>query len=405
MPLASSSLVQIAYAPETVFGVTPTTGSHTKLRFVGESLNYEIQKESSAEINSSRSTSSKVPVSASTSGDLQFEMSYKEYDPLIAAVLQSDFVVFGVNGVGATFIATFTATTITASVATTGASIFTALRPGQFFRLVAPGNGNNGKIFRVSLTVAPTATVITVDASTPLVTGTSIANCTIATSRLTNGSTQKSFSIERQSTDIGEYWCYSGQVPGTWEFSLGSGALTTHSISMTGRRAVRNTSTHLPGAAVESSAFDVHSSASGSVCLLWVDGAPLVGTFVQSLSFSYDNAIEAQTAACDIGAVGVRSGTIALTGSMSIYFANGDLFDKFATNTNISLTFSSVDSNGNGYVFTMPKVNISSLGGANASAKDQDMMVDIEFEALRDLGNANPLLRQVVFIDRVGVAV
>lgn len=407
MPLASSSLVELAYAPEVTFGVIPVAGNHTKLRFTGESLNYEIAKEVSAEINSTRTSSSKVPVSASTSGDIETEMSYKEYDPLIEASLQSTFTAFGVNGVGAAFICTtFTATTITASVATAGASIFTSLRPGQFFRLTAPGNVNDGKILRVHATTPPTSTVITVDAATPLTAGgTNVAACSVSTSRLTNGSTQKSFSLERRSTDIGEFWCYSGQVLGSWDINMASGALTTQTFSFVGRKAQRNVATHLPGAGVESQAYDIHSSATGPVCLLFVDGAPLANTFVQSFSLSYDNGAEAQTAMCDIGAVGVRSNTVSATGSMSVYFANGSLFDKFASNTNISLTVSTLDASGNGYIITLPKVNISTLGGANASAKDQDMMIDIDFEALRDLGNANALLRQLIFVDRVGAAV
>lgn len=407
MPLASSSLVELAYDPEVTYGVIPTTGGHFKLRFTGESLNYEISKEVSAEINSSRTVSSKVPVSASTSGDIETEMSYKEYDPFIEAALQSTFTTFGVNGVGAAFICTaFTATTITASVATSGASIFTNLKPGQFFRLTAPGNPNDGKILKVHMTTAPTSTVLTVDASTPLTAGgTNVAGCTVSTSRLTNGATQKSFCIERRATDIGEFWCYSGQVVGSWDINMASDSLTTQTFSFTGRKAQRNVATHLPGTATESSAYDIHSSATGPVCLLWVDGAPLANTFVQSFSLSYDNGAEAQMAMCGIGAVGVRSNTVSATGSMSVYFASGTLFDKFTSNTNIALTVSTLDASGNGYVITLPKVNISAVGGANAPSKDQDMILDIEFEALRDLGNANALLRQLIFVDRVGAAV
>jgi len=40
----------------------------------------------------------------------------------------------------------------------------------------------------------------------------------------------------------------------------------------------------------------------------------------------------------------------------------------------------------------------------NSSAKDQDMMVDVEFVGLRDAANAVAALQKAVFIDRVGVA-
>lgn len=405
MPNASSSLVQIAYAQEATFGVIPTTGNHKYLRVTGETLNYEISKEASAEINSTRAVSSMIPISASATGGIESEISYNEYDPLFEAALQSTYVAYGTAGVGATFTATFTATTITASVAPTGGSAFTNLKKGQFFRLVAPGHANDGKIFRVSLTTPTNGTVITVEASTPLATGTSIANCLVQSSRLTNGTTQRSYTIERQSPDITEFWAYSGMTLSSMTMNVASGARSTMSFDFMGKKATRKTgTTNMPGTATDSLAYDIHSSGTGPACYIWVDGAPLAGTYVKSLSMTYDNALRTQEAVCEIGAVGIGSGTINCTGSLEVYFANGTLYDKFASNTNIAFTFSTLDNAGNGYVVTLPKVNISSLG-VNASGKDQDLMLSLEFTALRDLGNADATLRQVAFIDRVGAAV
>jgi hypothetical protein len=404
MTFASSSVEQIGFIQEATFGVTPTSGNYKKLRMTGESLNYTISKESSEEINNSRTVSSMIPVTASADGGIDAEISYAEYDPLIEAVLQSSFTPFGTNGVGATFTADFTATTITASAATTGTSAFTLLKRGQFFRLSAPGNANNGKILRVSLTVAPTSTVITLAPSTPAVVATGVALCAISSSRLTNGADQRSFSIERQNSDIGEYWVYKGMTASSWDLSVSSGARSTMSFNFMGKKAERDTSTNLPGTAVESQAYDIHSGSTGPACYIWVDGAPLVGTFVQSVNLTYDNALRSQEAICELGAIGIGSGTVALTGTLEVYFANGDLFEKFQNNQSISFTVSTLDDAGNGYLITIPKANLSSLS-TSAGGKDQDMMLSIEITGLRDLANADPALRQLVFIDRVGAAV
>ncbi len=403
MGFASSSVEQLGYIQEAVFGVTPVTGNYKKLRMTGESLTYEISKESSEEINDSRTVSSMIPVSATASGGIDTEISYAEYDPLLEAVLQSSFSAFGTNGVGATFTGDFTATSITASAATTGTSAFTLLKKGQFFRLSAPGNANNGKILRVSLTVAPTSTVITLASSTPLTAATGVTLCAVASARLTNGANQHSFSIERQNSDIGEYWVYSGMTASSMDLSISSGSRSTMNFSFMGKKAKRNTVTNLPGTAVESHAYDIHSGSTGPACYIWVDGAPLVGTFVQSVSLTYDNALRAQEAVCELGSIGIGSGTVALTGTLEVYFANGALFDKFQANENISFTVSTLDNAGNGYIITIPKANLSTLS-TSAGGKDQDMMLSIEITALRDLANTDPTLRQLVFIDRVGVA-
>lgn len=403
MPLGSSSLVQVAYAEESVFGVIPTVGNHKYLRITGESLDFQISKEASEEINSSRSVSSMIPVSASASGGVESEVSYREYDELIAAALQSSFAVFGVNGVGATFTADFTATTITASAPTAGASAFTNLQPGQWFRLVAPSSANNGRILRVSSTVAPTTTVITLDPNTPAAVAAAVANCTVGTSRLTNGTTQRSFTLERQSPDIGEYWAYTGMTVSSMELNVASASRSTLSFSFMGKAAERDTSTLLPGSSTESFAYDIHSGTTGPACIIWANGAPFSGTFVKSISLNYDNALRSQEALCTLGAVGIGSGTLNISGTLEVYFANGDLFDSFLANEYISVTFSTLDADGNGYVFTLPKVNLNSVN-TSAGGKDADMMLSIEFTALRDLANANPALRQVMFVDRVGVA-
>lgn len=404
MALGNSSLVNIAYIKESTFGIIPTSGTPRKLRITGESLDYSINKEASAEINSSRTTSSMIPLSGSASGGLETEVSYLEYDQLLESTLQSSFTTFGTNGVGAAFTATFTATTITASVATTGTSLFTLLKKGQFFQVNGSGTANDTKLFRVSLTIAPSATVITLDASTPAAAGAGSATTTISTSRLINGSTQTSFTIERQSSDIGEYWAYTGMTPSSMALSISSGARSTLSFNFMGKGLTRKPSTtNLPAGLLDSKTYDIHSGSTGPSCIIWVDGAPLSGSFVQSLNFTYDNTLREQTAICSLDAIGIGSGTISATGTMEVYFSNGALYDKFASNSNVSLTFSTTDTAGNGYVFSIPKANFSKVS-TNASGKDADLMLSLEFTALNDNGNADATLRNLIQIDRVGAA-
>lgn len=402
MPLASSSAVQVRYIPEATFGVTPVAGNPLNIRVTGESLNYDITKAMSTEINSTRTISSMIPTGAKASGDLNGEMQYREYDRFMESTLQSTFTVYGTAGVGTTFTADFTATTITASVAPTTTSALTNLKKGQWFRLTT-GGVNNGKLFRVSSTVAPTSTVITLDAGTPATVGTSVATCSVQTRRLSHGTTQTSYTIEKNMTDVGVFEAFTGMTPSKMAISIQSGNLSTINFSFMGKNAAMTTSTVLPGTPVASYSFDIQSGVTGASCQVWEGGAPLTGTFVKSLSLDYDNALREQDAICSLGSVGIGSGTIALTGSLSIYFADKTLFDKFVANTNTSLAFSTMDGAGNGYVFSLPVVNISSYQ-ITAGGKDADMMADVQFTALRDAANADATLQKVVFVDSFGAA-
>lgn len=400
MPLASSSRTAVRYIPEATFGTTPVTGNPKALRITGESLYFDVSKTMSNEINAFRSVSSMVPVDASASGDLNGEFQYAEYDTLIQAVLNSTFAVVGTNGVSAAISTTFTATTVA------GTGVGTGLKAGQFFYADATGNTAIDKVLlRASKSVAPTANLITLDASTPSAVGGPYAATVIKSSRLTNGTTQSQYTIERESQDVGEFFAFRGMTPSKMSLSIGSGTLTTSNFSFMGKDSVRAAATTLPGTPVASQAYDAMSGVSGTSCALWEGGVPITGTFVKSIKLDYDNTLRAQGALCTLGAVAIGSGSIVCKASAEIYFSSGaQFFSKFKANTNTEIVFTAFDGVGNGYVFTLPSANISSYK-VNAGGKDTDMLVTVELTALRDASNSDSTLRQVLFIDRIGAAV
>ena len=403
MALASTSRVQLSYIKEVTFGVTPIAGTVRKLRITGESLNFTINKETSSEINDSRSSSSMIPTSAEAAGGVQAEMQFAEYDPFIEATLQSTFSGIGGTGVGTAFEATITATTITASAATTGTSAFTTLQPGQWFTLSGTSSANDGKLFRVSKVTAPTATVITLDPGTPGVAGGPYVATKVLAARLTNGVTQPSFTLQRTIGDVGEYFSFRGMTASSLSLSVASGSLSTVEFSFMGKDSGQSSSTLLPASVTESQSYQIMSGVSGTTCALWAKGAPLAGTFINSISLSYDNSLRQQTALCALGAIGIGSGQINCTADIEVYFATGAVFySELLNNSNVEIAFTSYDAEGNGYIFTLPAANVSSYTVNASGGSDSDLMASISLTALRDAANTVPALRKVVFIDRVG---
>ena len=401
--LASTSRVQLAYILESVFGTTPGAGNGSYLRCTGESMDFQITKETSKELRSDRQLSSVVPVSAQGAGGFNFHLNYGEYDPFISSLLQNPLTVFGTAGEsGASSTVTFTTTTLTASVATSGADSWATLQQGQFFRVNAGADVNNGKLLRVSTITPPTTTVITLDVSTPAAASAAVAGVKLQTSRFTNGVTQTSFTIERQSPDITQVLTYRGMTPSKMSLKFQSAALTDGSFDFIGKGGTRGTVTALPGTLVASKTYDIHNAASG-IGLVWEAGVPLTSTFIKSLSFDYDNNHRAQQAIGTLGLVGVGSGTIQCKGTMEMYFADGAMYDKFLANTYTSISVASIDQVGAGYVLTFPKINLMD-SKITAGAKDQDLMATFNFMAVADDSNATAALRKTVFIDRVGPA-
>jgi hypothetical protein len=400
MALADTSRLQVRYIAETAFGVIPVVGNPSNLRVTGESLDFTIGGDSSKEIRADRQKSGFNQLSASASGGLNFELSYVEFDPLMEAALMGTWAKYGTNGVGTTFSADFTATTITAAVAPVGANAFTTLSKGQWFKLVAPTHANNGKFFRVSGSVAPTSTVITVDAATPLATGTSIANCTVGTSRLMNGVTNRSFTVEKEFNDIAQFFAYRGMTVSTFALGAQSGQFVTGSFGFMGKDAVRNVTTQLPGSPAASQNYNIMSGVS-NLGAFYEGGVALTGTFIKSFSMQLDNKLRARDGLFNLGAVSIGSGTLDMTGSMDVYLADGSLYDKFLNVVATSAQVRFVDPQGNGYVFQLPNLNFKDAK-VQAGAKDQDAMITLPFDATLDPASGST--GKTLIIDRVGVA-
>lgn len=408
---ASADRVQLAYIPEVTFGVTPPATAGYLLRMTGESLGFNLTKTADKEITADAQPTSIVTTNAQAAGDVKVHMQYAEYDRLLAATVRSAWAAFGTNGVGTTFVGTFTvgtlgtvASTITAASATTGSSLFTTLQPGQWFRLNAPSNGNDGKWVRNSLSVPATSTVITLDVWTPLlVIGTSVAACTVATSRVANGVLQTSFTLEQQSSDIAQFFTYRGMYPSKFSTAFTAAQLTEGTFTFMGKASTRTTSTALFGTTAASQTYDIHNGVSG-VGTMWEAGQPLTTTSIKSITLDVDSNLRAQEALGTLGLVGVGIGTLSVKGGMEVYFADGALYDKFLADTYTSLIFSTKDTAGNGYVITIPKVLLTS-SKIDAGSKNADLMASFQFEAVADRTNAVAALQKTIIIDRLGAAV
>lgn len=400
MAFASANLTQLRYKTEASFGVTPA-GNGKKLRATDTSnLTFSLTSDTSKEIRSDRQVTDMVLTGASASGSIPVELSYREYDPFIEAALQGTWGTWGTDGVGAVIptSATFAASTLTAGSATSGSSIFTNLAAGQWVRISGSSISGQNIIAQVSLTVPPTSTVLTFQ-GTPFTgaTGNGGAAVKVNTLRISNGTTQRSFSIEREHADIAQFFNFRGLTCGKMSFSFQSGSIVTGSFDFTGKDSVRAGTTTM-GTATESQAFGIMNAVSG-VGHIYENGAALTGTSIKSLSIDVDNALRAQDAIGTLGAVGIGSGTLTVSGSMELYLADGTMYDKFVNNTNTSLSWSAVDGSGNGYVFTLPKIKFNDAKVTGGSL-NSDAMLSVNYTALMDTA-----LLKTIIIDRVGAGV
>ncbi|MGL4808973.1 MAG: phage tail tube protein, partial [Giesbergeria sp.] len=245
-------------------------------------------------------------------------------------------------------------------------------------------------------------TAITFETPVPTVTTGAMPSFSFQTSRLLNGTTQRSFSLERDHSDLTDrYVMFRGMVPSKLSLDFQSGSLVTGSMDFMGKdQLVPATSTGFSGGATTASKTYSIMNAVNGVGNILENGAALSGTYIKSLTLDIDNALRGRDAIGYLGNVEVASGTLSVTGRMSVYFANKTLYEKFINSTATSLAFSAQDPSGNGYVFSLPKVKYNE-GTIVAGNKDSDSMVDMGFTALMDTTSG---VNYMIAIDRVGVA-
>lgn len=152
MAFSSSSLSQARYLKESTWGTTPA-GRPIELRMTQETLAFALKKDSSKELTASRMVKSTSVMDADTTGAINFDFSYAEYDEFIAGTMQKEWV--GVDGVRTAAVATagtfsggntFTGTGAFASV-TVPVNSFVEIRGSSvaanngFFRVLTSGAG------------------------------------------------------------------------------------------------------------------------------------------------------------------------------------------------------------------------------------------------------------------------
>lgn len=394
MSLASSNRAQVRYIPEAEFGVTPDSGNPNNLRVTGESLDFSISTETSQEIRSDRQTTDLVHVGASASGGVNIELSYKEFDPLIEAVMQGTWAHYGVDGLGAADDVTLdsTAGTLTWVDAPAGDSALVNLDVGDWFRIVAAGDPADGAYCKIT---SRTADTITVAAHTPIPGTTSrvATDVQLKSSKVTNGVTQRSFSIEKEFADVEQFFLFRGMTASELSLTFESGSILSGSVSFMGKDSIQSEASQLPGTPVESEAFEIMNSVTGVGNILEA-GVPLEGTFFSSLSLSINNNLREQNAIGHLGAVAIAAGTLNVTGNAEMYLADATMYNKFRNNESTSLTFSSKDPAGNGYVFNMENVKFSEMS-VQAGGLDSDVMLSGGYQAL--MGKVAPKRTLTIF--------
>jgi len=375
----------LVLSKESVWGQKPAAGTGKLYRRVTCDLSLSREQFQSAEIVSTAQTSDARSGTDNVEGTHSAELSPGSYTDLWAALLRGPWVAGVTSGAITTVASSSVGNTFTRSA---GSWLTDGFKAGDTIAVsgfAAPATANNKSYTILSVT----ATVITVNATvvtkaagdsvTTAVSGKKLVIPFAAANR-----TDDSFTVEQEYTDIGVSRLATGVKITTASVSVEPDSIATVEFGMMGKDMISSGTAYFTAPAAPS-LTGVMTGNSGS---LYANGVQLAS--VTSFSFELTGNAEVGKIIGNLQPDNTRPasdiflGRVTVSGELSAYFENDDLFAKFRDEEAVSVVFRFDGENGASMTFKMPRVKLG-----NASVDDAEvggLKQSIPFVALLSSG-------------------
>lgn len=198
-------------------------------------------------------------------------------------------------------------------------------------------------------------------------------------SEITNGTIQRTFTIEREFTDLSAAFAlFLGMIVDGFNFAVEAENIITGAFTFVGQKQVATSSTVGSGDSTELSTNPVMTAIEDTNAVL-ENGEEFATT---QFSVAVANNTRARAQIGTEGAVSIGAGVINVTGALQAYFDNIGIIARYLAFTTSSLGMIISDAGGNFYVFDLPKVKYSD-GSNSTPGQNSDVFAELEYTALR----------------------
>lgn len=367
--MADTNRGRIAIVPEASFGVTPTDPVFQIMRLVNSGLQYTKNTTESNELDSSRMLTDIVEVGASSSGNLDFELSAGSYDQLIEAVL---------GGTRSTAISVAATTASIASSVLTATGEFANAEVGQWLLLQGWAEPeNNGWKQITSVSGAPNAVTVS-----GVVDEADTASGTVKGQTMINGVTKRSFSIEESYLDVSQFRLFQGMRPSSMNLSISAGSILTGAFNFMGTTSeVASSATWLGSGSRTAANTNPVLNATANVGDIIVDGSVSTACF-QSIDLSIDNSLREVSCLGNKFPGAINYGRQMVSGSFTKLFVDWTTYQKMLDHDDLTLSFGAYNSNGGIHIY-LPRVKLGSDAVNLSGGNDSDVQENVDFSAIK----------------------
>ena len=193
------------------------------------------------------------------------------------------------------------------------------------------------------------------------------------------GTVQKFFTMEDHAQDITQFRLFTGLSASTMNVSIAPNQMISTTFDMVGKTMVQgNTTASTGGTPTAASANQPFDSYSGTIS----DGGTAIA-IVTSIDFSVTNSFAPTFVVGSSAAQSIEFGRAVVEGTMTVYYEDAALIDKFINETESAIIINVNDPTGaSQYTFTFPRVKYN--GASVPLQNPQSRLVTLPFIALFD---------------------
>lgn len=206
-------------------------------------------------------------------------------------------------------------------------------------------------------------------------------------STLQNGTLRKSYTVQKDFQDMvpEQFHMFRGTCVESLNLSMEIGKIVEGSFGLMSFGLDPTTGVieaQIAGATTAAATTTTPMNAVANLQNFNVDGVPFSGC-ISSLKLQIKNNIRAIQCLGSLVPKDMKLGIIEVTGDMEFYFNDGSNFKKFVKGTEFSFSFDLVDTAGNKYTFTFPRVKFET-GEVVAGGRNTDVMLSAKWRGLFD---------------------
>lgn len=371
MSNASGTRVQITYIEETVAGETPSSPDTSVLRATQRVINPVKALLATEEVRQDRQIAESRHGFQSVEGTVGFELSLAAYNDMLEGALAGTWA-----GVTLASLGTLSITAATNTLSrSSGSWVTDGVTKGMTLRLTSFSDGSNNRDVTVQ-SVSASDIVVVEDLTADDSGGTAVVQGNV----LKMGTDLKTYTFERSFLDVDQHQAFRGCAINTMSLRLQPSSIVGGDFGIVGMSFGEMSSSRVdesPTAAPANSPFDAFTGA------LYEGTTMATLGVLTGMTLDVNNNRSVEPVLFQDTSLQVFEGQGRVSGTITAYFANAALYNKFVNETESSLFVRMVDEDGTGFItIFLPRVKINS--SSMNPPQLGPVLQEIEFEALVD---------------------